>query len=98
MNNENKNCLEHYFVDSSFINHLRWDSKDQQMIVTFASGSVWSYKNVPQEIYLKLVEAPSIGAVFNKEVRNTYQGEVLFKIGKKSKIIYSKGEEIVQET
>jgi hypothetical protein len=91
------NCLEHYFVDSSFINHLRWDPSDHQMIVTFTSGSVWSYKNVPQEIYLRLIEATSIGAFFNKEVRNTYQGEVLFKIGKTSKIIYSKGEEIVQE-
>jgi hypothetical protein len=89
--------LEHYFVDSSFINHLKWDPKNNQMIVTFASGSVWCYDQVPQELYLELIEASSIGAVFNKKIKNKYHGEVLFKIGKTSKIIYSKGEEIVQE-
>ena len=33
-----------------------------------------------------------------KEIRNKYRAEVLFKIGKTSNIIYSKGEEIVQQT
>jgi hypothetical protein len=92
------NPLEHYFVDSSFINHLQWNPANKEMIVTFTSGSVWSYANIPQVIYLELVDAPSIGAVFNSKVRNHYHGEVLFKVGKKSKIIYSKGKEIGQET
>jgi hypothetical protein len=88
---------EHYFIDSSFIKHIHWYQDTSNMIVTFATDSVWIYYNVPEEIFIKMTKAQSVGSVFNKEIRNKYQAEVLFKLGKTSNIIYSKGEEIVQE-
>lgn len=89
---------EHYFIDSSFIQHIHWYEDTNNMIVTFATNSVWIYYDVPKQVFLKMTKAKSIGSVFNKEIRNKYRAEVLFKIGKTSNIIYSKGEEIVQQT
>ena len=55
MNNENKNCLEHYFVDSSFIKHLSFDEQTNFLIVSFASGSIWLYKSITLEVYNRFV-------------------------------------------
>lgn len=88
---------EHYFIDSSFIKHIHWYEDTNNLIITFATDSVWIYYDVPKQIFTKMTKAVSIGSVFNKEIRNKYRAEVLFKLGKTSNIIYSKGEEIVQE-
>ena len=89
---------EHYFIDSSFIKHIHWYEDTSNMIITFATNSVWAYYGVPKEVFVNMTKSKSVGSVFNKEIRNKYRAEVLFKIGKTSNIIYSKGEEIVQQT
>jgi hypothetical protein len=89
---------EHYFIDSSFIQHIHWYEDTSNMIITFATNSVWVYYDVPKQVFINMTKSKSVGSVFNKEVRNKFRAEVLFKLGKTSNIIYSKGEEIVQET
>jgi len=87
---------EHFFVDSSFINHIAWESSSKQLIITFASGSIWLYENINKRQYTALCNAKSIGAYFNKKIRNKHVGQPIARVGKSSVIIYSKGEEIVK--
>lgn len=88
---------QHTFADSTFIKHIHWE-ENETMIVTFSTNSVWAYYNVPEEIYFNLIQSQSLGSYFNKNIRNVYSSEVLFKLSKNSKIIYSKDLEIEQET
>ena len=88
---------EKFFVDSSFIQHVSWDEKTHNLIVTFASGSIWLYQRVPKTVYKTLISSESVGAYFNKYIRNHYDSTVVARVGKSSVIIYSKGEELGKE-
>lgn len=88
---------QHTFADSTFIKHVHWE-ENQTLIITFSTNSVWAYYQVPEQVYFDLVNASSLGSYFNKNIRNIYSSEVLFKLSKNSKIIYSKDLEIEQET
>lgn len=87
---------EHYFVDSSFIKHVSFEDNNI-LIVTFSSNSVWAYYDIPVKIYDNLISSESVGSYFNKNIRNVYKSEVLFKISSNSKIIYHKENVIGQE-
>jgi lysyl-tRNA synthetase class 2 len=89
---------EKFFVDSSFIKHLAYDEKSNSLIVTFGTGSIWLYKSITMEIYNRLIASPSVGNYFNTNIRNKHEAEVIARVGKSSVIVYSKGEEIEQET
>ena len=88
---------EKFFVDSSFIKHLAYDQKSKSLMVSFASGSIWLYKSITLKVYKELSSAESTGNYFNTKIRNKYEAEVIARVGKSSVIIYSKGEEIVEE-
>ena len=45
-----------------------------------------------------LITSPSVGNYFNTNIRNKHEAEVIARVGKSSVIVYSKGEEIEQET
>ncbi len=89
---------EKFFVDSSFIKHLAYDEKSNSLIVTFGTGSIWLYKSITMEMYNSLIASPSVGNYFNTNIRNKHEAEVIARVGKSSVIVYSKGEEIEQET
>lgn len=88
---------ERFFVDSAFIKHLAYDQKLKSLIVSFASGSIWLYKSISLKVYKEFSSAPSTGNYFNTKIRNKYEAEVIARVGKSSVIVYSKGEEIVEE-
>lgn len=88
---------EKFFVDSAFIKHLSYDENSKCLIVSFASGSIWLYKLISLETYKELSSSESVGNYFNTKIRNKYEAEVIARVGKSSVIVYSKGEEIVQE-
>jgi hypothetical protein len=87
---------EKFFVNSSFIEHIVWQRSSKSLIITFASGSIWLYKGVPKKVYTSFCAAKSLGAYFNKKIRNSYEGVPIARVGKSSVIVYSKGEEIVE--
>lgn len=62
-------------LDSSFIIKVSWYEDAEVLMVTFNTGSIWTYHEVPFEIYSALVKAPSHGKFFNSNIRNTYKGE-----------------------
>lgn len=65
----------HFFRDSSFIQHVSWDSDFNNLAIQFNTGTVWIYYNVPENVYKSLLKAKSVGAYFNKEIRDNYSSE-----------------------
>lgn len=65
----------HFYRDSSFINHVSWDSDFQNLAIRFSTGTVWVYYNVPENKYKALIQAKSVGAYFNKNIRDNYPSE-----------------------
>lgn len=59
-------------VSSSHLASIGYNSDSETLEVEFSSGRVYEYYNVPQFMYERLMEASSIGAFFNAEIRNGY--------------------------
>lgn len=89
---------EKYFVNSSFIEHVAWESSEKTLIITFGSGSIWLYKNISRKIYNDLCNADSLGAYFNKNIRNSHEGKPIARMGKKGIIVYTEGGDEVVST
>jgi hypothetical protein len=62
-------------LDSSFIVKVSWYEDAEVLMVTFNTGSIWTYNEVPFEIYSALVKAHSHGKFFNSNIRNMYSGQ-----------------------
>ena len=69
---------------SSFISHVSYSHTYAMLVVTFDSGSIWCYDQVPVSIFNKLSRAESAGQFFNKNIRNKYAAECLIKAEKDS--------------
>lgn len=59
---------------SSNLQEVSYDSETQMMQVTFKTGNVYEYRNVPQSVYMSLQRAPSPGSYFYRNVRTSYVG------------------------
>lgn len=65
--------MERHTVSSSSIASVGYDSNSETLEVEFVkTGRVYEYYNVPQFMYDRLLEAPSIGIFFNTEIKNAY--------------------------
>lgn len=69
---------------SSFISHVSYSHSYSMLVVTFDSGSIWCYDQVPVSVFNKLARAESAGQFFNKNIRNKYPAECLIKAEKDS--------------
>lgn len=58
-------------VNSSQVKRVAW--QNDVMIVTFTSGAVYVYEDVPYKTYKELVEAESVGHYMNESVKYNYQ-------------------------
>lgn len=65
------------FVSSSSIEALGYDQDTQSLKVWFATGKVYVYHNVPEEEFKNLLDASSIGAYFNHNIKGGYSYEKL---------------------
>lgn len=59
-------------VVSSTVKALGYDKASKTLRIWFVSGAVYDYRNVPGAKYEALKKASSIGAYFNKNIRDTY--------------------------
>ena len=59
-------------VDSSAIKRVAYNWKTRDMFVTFQSGSVYNYSDVPRKRFTSLVTADSVGRYFQFNVRDDY--------------------------
>jgi hypothetical protein len=56
-------------VTSSLIRAVGYDAAALRLYVEFHSGDVYAYEWVSRRAHRELMEAPSIGAYFNREIR-----------------------------
>jgi hypothetical protein len=57
-------------VDSSGIQTIGYDASGEVLEVEFINDHVYRYHHVPELLYLRLMKASSIGAFFNKKIRD----------------------------
>ena len=67
-------------VSSSVIRAIRYDEKQKRLIVTFTSGKTYAYEGVPKTVHEALQTAPSVGAFFNKSIRDRYPFEEINRL------------------
>jgi len=64
-------------MPSTVIKNFSYDPVTAKLTVTFLSGNVYAYKNVPKKIYRSLKRAGSKGRYFNKFIRGAFEFEHL---------------------
>ena len=59
-------------MPSSVIRKHDYEPDAEELTITFVTGRVYLYKDVPADVYAEFCEAPSRGAFFNKHIRDAY--------------------------
>jgi hypothetical protein len=59
-------------MPSSVIRRWEYDEADMRLDVTFVSGRVYSYQDVPAAVAQGMREAFSKGSYFNRHIRDHY--------------------------
>lgn len=62
-------------VNSSNIESIGYDEKNEQVYVRFLNGSLYVYKGVPLHEFENLREAPSLGSYLHRNYKNVYPYE-----------------------
>ncbi len=60
-------------MPSSVINYYRYDEKSHTLMITFVTGMVYHYKNVPEEIFKMFRAAGSKGRYFNQFIKDKFK-------------------------
>jgi hypothetical protein len=60
-------------INSSMISWADYDGTKKELEITFTTGSVYTYFDVPKQIYDLFLKAPSQGKFFNQEIKNEYR-------------------------
>jgi len=60
-------------MPSTVIDHFSYHPESSELKITFLSGKVYIYKNVPDEVFQGLKTAGSKGQYFNAFVKNKYK-------------------------
>ena len=63
-------------VKSSNVRSVGYDEMKQILEIEFTSGAIYQYLNVPENIYVKLMTAPSIGKMVHELLRGKYDFKV----------------------
>jgi lysyl-tRNA synthetase class 2 len=59
-------------MPSSVIRKHYYEPDTRELTVTFVTGRVYLYKDVPADMYAEFCDAPSRGAFFNQHIRDVY--------------------------
>ena len=62
-------------VKSSTIKSVSYDPKTRKMTVLFNSGAQYEYSKVESEAYFLLINAKSVGAFLNENIKDNYDYE-----------------------
>jgi hypothetical protein len=60
-------------MPSSVINQVSYNEQTASLTITFVSGRIYEYINVPFEIYSSLLSAGSKGAFFNEYIKDHFE-------------------------
>lgn len=62
-------------MPSSVIRQYSYNAMSNRLRIRFMSGSVYEYKGVPKELYVKFRSAISKGKFLNEEIKEKYPFE-----------------------
>ena len=62
-------------MPSSVIAAMDYDSASEILRISFVSGMIYEYRNVPEKIYKRMKGATSKGIFFNRNIRGKYPFE-----------------------
>lgn len=60
-------------VNSSNISAVGYDPSNRILCVSFHTGSTYAYYDVPQEIYIGLMNASSVGRYHKEHVKRSFR-------------------------
>lgn len=63
---------ETFIPQSENIAEVAFDGDGGTLTVTFKDGRAYEYSGVPQEVYMGMQRAPSVGSYFHRNVRSRY--------------------------
>jgi hypothetical protein len=64
-------------VSSTAVASVGYDETSNTLEIEFHSGSVYQYFGVPEYVYKELLQAPSMGNYFSRNIRNSYPDQQL---------------------
>ena len=67
--------MERQSVNSSNLSSVGYDASTETLEIEFKNGTIYTYSNVPQFEYDRLMEAGSHGSYFSANIRNRYPYE-----------------------
>ena len=59
-------------VSSSTVTSIGYDVRTRTLEIEFASGRVYQYHEVPDQMHAEIMQASSKGQFFNSYIRNAY--------------------------
>jgi len=66
-------------MPSTVIDHFIYHSDSKILTITFLSGNIYEYLNVPERLYLSMKKAKSKGRFFNLYIKEKYSFKKLKK-------------------
>ncbi|MDQ6844484.1 MAG: KTSC domain-containing protein [Bacteroidota bacterium] len=62
-------------MPSSVISFIKYDKANAALRITFVSGIIYTYKNVPEEVHEALLSSSSKGTYLNQHIKGKYEFE-----------------------
>lgn len=59
-------------VESSSIDEVAYDSKKEILYVRFTNCRLYSYDKVPEDFFIALINAESVGRLFATQIKNRF--------------------------
>jgi hypothetical protein len=59
-------------VDSSWVSTVQYDAKTKALRLTLDDGSVYTYYNVPESLYQRIITASSVGKIINSVIKTGF--------------------------
>jgi len=59
-------------IESKAISSLGYEATEQRLEIQFTDGGIFEYENVPPDVHLQFLMAPSKGQYFNQMIRGKF--------------------------
>lgn len=66
-------------MPSTVVSHFHYNKYERTLTITFTSGIIYYYKNVPENVYIEMKAAFSKGIYFNQHIKGFYEFEKVEK-------------------
>jgi len=60
-------------IESKLLRNIEYDPERKELYATFHSGKLYAYKDVPLAVWQQLIQAPSVGSHFLKNIKPKFQ-------------------------